>query len=423
MAESDRPGDCDRCGSANWRAHGTYPVAGGHEVRRWRCGGCGRTTSHRPSVGPRRKTFFSVALSRFTVVGLPGALGAAARREDVSPATASRWVANVDLEDLRDTMAVGPTGDWSRARFELFSRAVDTYRRSREPPAGKKTDRPGLELRGEDSAAVWRALAEARSVASVLRAPSRAGNRVVGRREEWEERPGFPSWLDRLAPEASPVRGSALPSEWSATREAIADFGEVARRVASPAEAGRPSFGSLVRCWREPAHRGWLFRRVFLRHTRRAGRDPWVGEEVGWGARGESVDLWLRSQGVPVGDLPVRVVSKLERVLGRWRSDVSVPRLERLDDGLESPLRYRVHLRGGRCCVAVATRRRVVGKASAELDGFSSGAGSPSAGWLRPRSRVEDPDAGTVAFPVPGWEGPLVLEAGEDAVLEGAAPR
>lgn len=421
MAESNRPGRCDRCGSTSWRAHGTYAVAGGREVRRWRCGGCGRTTSHRPSVGPRKATFFRVGLLRFTAVGLPGALGAAARRVDVSPATASRWVASVDLDALREAMAVGPTGDWSRARWELFSRALDTYRRSPDPPTGGKADRPRLELRGEDSTAVWRVLAEARAVASVLRAPARAGNRVVGRRKEWEERPAFPFWLDRLAPGASRVRESALPSEWSATREAIADFGEVVRRVASPTEAGRPSFETFVRCWEEPVHRGWLFRRVFLRHAGRVGSDPWMSGEVGWGVRGESVDLWLRSHGVPVGVLPVRLVSKLDRVLDRWGSAVSPSRLQRLDDELEAPLRYWVSVKGGRCFVAVATRRRVVGKASAELDGFSDEDDSSWTGWFRPRSRVEHPGAWTVAIPVRGG-GPLVLEVGKDAVTEWLGP-
>lgn len=342
----------------------------------------------------------------------------AARRVDVSRATVSRWVAGANLDDLHEVLAVGPGGDWSRGRWELFFQALDTYRRSPDPPTDGDAEGHRVELRAEGAAAVWRAVVEARSVASLLRAPGRAGNRVVGRREGWEERPGFPSWLDRLAPKASPLRQSALPSEWSATRGAIADFGEAVRRAASPTEEGRPSFGALVRCWRELVHRGWLFRRVFLWDPRRFGRDPWVGGEVERGLRGESLDLWLRSHSVPVGDLSARLVSKLDRVLDRWRSEVSRPRLQRLDDELEAPLRYRVSFQGGRCDVAVATRRRVVGRASAELNGSSGDAVSSSAGWLRPRDRAEDPAAETVAFPVSGWGGPLVLEAGEDAVME-----
>lgn len=409
---------CGSCGSTRWRRHGTYTLADGRAVQRWRCDECGSTRSDRPSVRPRQRTFFRTVVSQFIYLGLPGALRAATRRVEVSAATASRWVSAVDLGDLRGAMSVGAQGDWSRKRWGLFSRALDTYRRSPDPPGSGEDDGPAPELLGEHSATVWRLIMEARAVASVLRAPSRAGNRVVGTRGEWEERQAFPSWLDRLEPDPPAVRHFAFSSEWKATRDAVEGFGGVVRRAASSRDTARPPFESFARCWEEPVHRGWLFRRVFLRDARRVGKDPWVGGEVRWGARSESIDLWLRSHGVPVGDLPVRFVSKLERVLDRWRSAVSPPRLKRLDDELEAPLRYWVRLKNGRCSVAVATRRRVVGTASAELEPHPRGGGPSRVGWFHPRDRVEDPEKETVTFPVRGWDRPLVLEAEKDAVME-----
>lgn len=342
------------CGEEAWRPHGSYRTADGEKRKRLKCEGCGGTVAahlveRSSDRGDRDDTavFWRRLVRGFTEHGFTEAKRYAREAANFSAATASRRLDEFPLEELL------AGGEWSSTRIRFLRDVVELYRqghrgRSSSPEASVPAPPPELEVVAE-AEQFWEALARARAHAAVI-----YGHRFG------EGSPRYPSWIDRLAPEVSSARELCFPSRWQV---ALAELDSLPGRVTSlmAAEDGRRGASSLdVERWAET--RGSRLRNLFL--------DRWRQSEAGRTGRCPAPHDVRRSfaqDPPPVSDLDRFVFRTWKEIRRLWR-DTDYVRLAREDLGIDRNLTYWLRHDESEFHVEIATRRRVVGKASFEMD-------------------------------------------------------